>query len=122
MIKSLKELPTAIRERIRGGVGRAWFQDVLVGGEMAGVNACSHITLEPGSTIAEHDHHGTEELYLVLSGVGVGILDGQRTTVGAGSFWVVRDGHSHGLECAVEAPLELLALLTEAPDTGEGGK
>lgn len=112
MIRTLKDLPTAVRESIRGGVGRAWFQEVLARGDMAGVDALSHLTMEPGSSIAEHRHEGSEELYLVLSGHGTGVLDGERTAVGPGSFWVVRDGHSHGLECGAAAPLELLALMT----------
>jgi quercetin dioxygenase-like cupin family protein len=122
LIRSLKELPTAVRERIRGGIGRAWQQDVLAPGDMAGVVGMSHLTIEPGSTIAEHTHRGSEELYLVLSGNGVGTLDGERSPVAAGSFWVVRDGHSHGLECAAQAPLELLTLLTSThPPRPDGG-
>ena len=121
MIRSLKELPTAVRERIRGGVGRAWQQEVLAAHDMAGVVGMSHLTLEPGSSIAEHAHRGSEELYLVLSGNGTGTLDGELSPVTAGSFWVVRDGHSHGLECAPEGPLELLTLLTSTrPARGEG--
>lgn len=112
MIRSLKELPTAVREAIRGGAGRAWVQDMLLADEMAGVTALSHLTLEPGATIAEHRHEGSEELYLVLGGNGAGILDGTRTPVGPGSFWVVRDGHTHGIETSTGEPLELLALLT----------
>ena len=114
MIRSLKELPTAVREAIRGGTGRAWLQEMLGAGEMSGVASLSHLTLEPGATIAEHPHKGTEELYIVLGGQGVGLLDGARVAIGPGSFWVVRDGHTHGLENAPDAPLELLALLTRA--------
>ena len=83
-------------------------------GEMSGVATVSHLTLEPGTTIAEHPHVGTEELYIVLSGHGTGMLDGSRVKVGPGSFWVVRDGHTHGVENDPEAPLEMLALLTKS--------
>jgi quercetin dioxygenase-like cupin family protein len=114
MIRSLKELPTAVREAIRGGSGRAWLQEMLLQDDMNGVAALSHLTLEPGATIAEHRHEGSEELYIVLSGHGVGMLDGARVTIGPGSYWVVRDGHTHGIENAPGTPLELLALLTRA--------
>ncbi len=114
MIRSLRELPVTVREAIRNGRGRALVSEVLAAGEMSGVAAFSHLTLEAGASIGEHRHEGTEELYVVLSGSGVGVLDGTRSPVGPGSFWVVRDGHTHGLECSPAGPLELLALLTRS--------
>ena len=114
MIQSLDELPTTVREAIRNGTGRALFKEVLRADDMSGVTAMSHLSLEPGATIGEHRHEGSEELYLVMSGHGHGSLDGARAPIGPGSFWVVRDGHTHGLENTSDRPLEILAVLTKA--------
>ena len=112
MLKRTSTQPGEIREAIRGGRGRARWVEVLGPGDMNGVRATALLTLEPGASIGEHQHPDTEELYLVLEGVGTGVLDGERFPVGPGDAWVCRSGQSHGLEVGVDAPLRLLALLT----------
>jgi quercetin dioxygenase-like cupin family protein len=112
MLKRTSTDPGEIREAIRGGHGRARWIEVLGPGEMAGVRATALLTLEPGASIGEHQHTDTQELYLVLEGTGIGVLDQERFTVGPGDAWVCRSGQSHGLEVGADAPLRLLALLT----------
>lgn len=101
-----------LREAIRGGRGRARWIEILGAGELNGVQTVAMLELEPGASIGEHQHANTEELYLVLEGVGVGVLDGERFPVGPGDAWVCRTGHTHGLEVGPDAPLRLLAVLT----------
>lgn len=112
MITRSSERPFEWREAIRGGHGRARWEEVLAAGEMNGVRAMALLRLEPGASIGEHQHTDTEEVYLVLEGEGVGLLDGERFPVGPGDAWVCRSGHTHGLEVAPGAPLRLLAVLT----------
>ena len=51
MIRSLRELPVTVREAIRNGCGRALVSEILAAGEMSGVAAFSHLTLEAGASI-----------------------------------------------------------------------
>ncbi|HNX50749.1 MAG TPA: cupin domain-containing protein [Thermoanaerobaculaceae bacterium] len=112
MLRRTASDPGEIHEAIRGGHGRALRVEVLAPGEMAGVRTAALLTLEPGTSIGEHQHTDSEELYLVLEGTGTGLLDSDRFPVGPGDAWVCRSGHSHGLEAGAGAPLRFLALLT----------
>ena len=67
--------------------------------------------LEPGTTIAEHLHEGDEELYIVLEGSGIALLDGERYEVGPGDAYICRSGHTHGIENG-NAPLRMIVVST----------
>ena len=112
MIRRLSELPVEAKINIRGGVGAAQGVDLLQLGEMAGIVSLGRITLEPGSTIGEHAHPNTEDLYLILEGRGTGILNGERFPVGPGDLFLVKAGGSHGLINDSGTPLIFLGLLT----------
>lgn len=114
MIRRLSELAVEPKQNIRGGVGAARGVDLLKLGEMDGVLSLGRITLEPGSTIGEHAHPNTEDLYLILEGHGRGILDGERFPVGPGDLFLVKAGGSHGLINDSEGPLTFLGLLTRS--------
>lgn len=106
---------TAIpKECIRGGVGPAVGMDYLKPGEMAGISAMGRTVLAPGSTIGEHAHPDSEELYLILEGRGTGILNGTRFPLQTGDAFLLKAGGSHGLENDSEAPLVFFAVLTSA--------
>ncbi|HPW55305.1 MAG: cupin domain-containing protein [Thermoanaerobaculaceae bacterium] len=70
------------------------------------------LRLEPGASIGEHHHVDAAEVYLVLDGQGIGLLDGVRFPVGPGDTWGRSSGHAHGLDVGTHAPLRRLAVLT----------
>jgi len=111
VIRKRSELAPDLRENIRGGLGRAVALDYMAPGEMAGVEFVTLLTLEPGATIGEHPHPDAEELYLIVSGAGTGILDAERFPVEAGDAYLCKRGHSHGLECGSGGPMTFLAIL-----------
>jgi len=51
----------------------------------------------PGSTIGLHQHVGSEELYFIMSGTAVMIVDGEERVVGPGSAILTCSGGTHGL-------------------------
>lgn len=53
--------------------------------------------IEPGSTIGEHTHIDSEEVYFLISGIGVMIMDGKQSPFLPGDVSLVKVGHSHGL-------------------------
>lgn len=112
MIRRLADLVEAPKANIRGGVGGARGVDFLSNGEMAGIVSMGRTTLEPGSTIGEHAHPNTEDLYLILEGRGIGILNGECFPVEAGDLFLVKAGGSHGLINDSERPLTFLGVLT----------
>ena len=117
MIRRQSDLVEETKLNIRGGVGAAKGVDLLKLGEMSGVLSMGRMTLEPGTTIGEHDHPNTEDLYLILEGHGVGVLDGKRFPLGPGDFFLVKAGGSHGLINDSEGPLTFLGLLTRSAET-----
>jgi mannose-6-phosphate isomerase-like protein (cupin superfamily) len=113
MIRRRAQAREEVREAMRGGLGKALLREYIAPGEMTGVEFVSVVTLEPGASVGEHIHEGTEELYLVLEGSGVATLDAARFDVGQGDSYLVRDGHSHGLENGTGLPLTFVAVLTK---------
>ena len=112
MIRKSAGLKAEWKEGIRGGQGKALSEEYLQNDEMDGIISASRITLESGSSIGLHKHPNTEELYLVLSGCGLGHLDSESFEVGPGDAWVCKAGHSHGLDNTGEEPLALFAFMT----------
>lgn len=112
MIRKFEGRPVQVKEKIRGGTGKASAVDYLAPDEMAGVLMASRITLEPGASVGEHLHPDTEELYLILEGQGTGYLDGEPFEAGPGDAWLCKAGHTHGLKNGDDLPLAFFAVLT----------
>ncbi len=53
--------------------------------------------LPPGGISGEHVHSRTEELYFIVSGTGMMIIDGQEYSVAAGDLILTGLGTRHGL-------------------------
>jgi mannose-6-phosphate isomerase-like protein (cupin superfamily) len=120
MIRPLAQVALNDRMAIRGGEGPARSGDYLTRGDMDGILAAGRTVLEPGSSIGEHPHPTTCELYLIVQGRGTGILDGRRFPVQEGDLFVAQAGHSHGLVNDSDAPLAVFGVLTQGkPPQGE---
>ena len=119
MILRQTDLAAERKLNIRGGVGAALDMGLLKAGDMAGVLSLGRVTLEPGSTIGEHAHPNTEDLYLILEGHGTGVLNGEPFPVGPGDLFLVKAGGSHGLNHDSVEPLTFLGLLTRSTETAD---
>ncbi|HLP30389.1 MAG TPA: cupin domain-containing protein [Geothrix sp.] len=116
MIRKDADLVGEVKANIRGGLGSALDTSLLKAGEMHGVLSLGRVTLEPGATIGEHAHPNTEDLYLILEGHGIGILNGARFPVGPGDLFLVKAGGNHGLINDSDQPLTFLGLLTRSEE------
>lgn len=67
--------------------------------------------LPPGGVSGEHVHSRTEELYFIVSGTGMMIIDGQAYSVGSGDLILTGLGTRHGLRNV--GPHELSWLVIE---------
>ena len=112
MIRPMSALQFDAKENIRGGHGPAQGADYLGKGEMDNVLSAGRTVLAPGSSVGEHTHPVTEELYLILEGTGQGVLDGRTFPVGPGDLYLCKAGHSHGLVNDGPTPLVFFGLMT----------
>jgi mannose-6-phosphate isomerase-like protein (cupin superfamily) len=112
MIRKFSDLPWESKVAVKGGLGPALGAAYLVQGDMDHVKAAGRTVLEPGSSVGEHLHPTSDELWLILAGHGTGILDGERFPVESGDLFVVKAGHSHGLINDSEQPMAYFGLVT----------
>ena len=55
------------------------------------------ITLPAGSIVATHPHQGEDEVFFIISGSGVMVVDGEERVVGPGSAVLTLSGSAHGI-------------------------
>jgi len=55
----------------------------------------THVRIHPGETVPRHTHHDEDQIYHVVSGAGLVVLDGERTEVSAGSSMLIPMGTEH---------------------------
>ena len=81
----------------------------LLGTEHGAANqSLAEATLEPGQATQRHYHARTEELYVLLEGVGEMEVDGARGGVRAGDAILIPPGAWHQITAAADAPLRFL--------------
>jgi mannose-6-phosphate isomerase-like protein (cupin superfamily) len=71
--------------------------------------------LPPGGISGAHVHTRTEELYFIVSGTGVMLLDGEEHRVGGGDLIVNGLGTRHGLRNAGEGWLQWVVIEVVGP-------
>lgn len=69
------------------------------------------VTILPGHELVPHEHHGETETYYILSGRGIYDDDGKKVPAGPGDCFFCADGHSHGIACDGDVPVEFIALI-----------
>jgi mannose-6-phosphate isomerase-like protein (cupin superfamily) len=70
----------------------------------------NYLEMEPGSSIGNHCHGENEEVYVVLSGSGVMIVNDERQPVKTGDIVLNKPGGQHGLENTSAETLKLLVF------------
>ena len=91
--------------------GKAFVKDILDTTSME----VSFSTLAPGCTVPFFHHHKqNEEVYVVLSGEGVFILDGKEEPVASGSVVRVAPAVSRNTKCTGSVPLVYICIQAKA--------
>jgi len=102
---------TSILENCHEGKGSLSFCEIIKGRPWSsGFRYFHDDVLEPGASIGEHNHDGTEEIYFVVEGKGTMILDGKQHPIGPGDLSLVESGHSHGIMNSNESTMRLLVV------------
>jgi mannose-6-phosphate isomerase-like protein (cupin superfamily) len=71
-------------------------------------------TIPAGGATTAHHHHLTEELYLVTSGTGRLVIDGEEREVGEGDCALIPPGAVHKLFNTGEQPLRIVCACAPA--------
>ncbi len=72
---------------------------------------------EPGACVARHSHERQEQIYHILRGRGLVILDGRQTPVGPDDVMFIPPLVEHELHCT--GTEELVLLVITSPQTDE---
>ena len=112
MITRGDEMGGEVRTNMRGGAGAVklehWFKPESFG---ARVRLCARMTLEPGASIGNHAHEAEDEIYLILSGAGRTLENGEWVPVRAGDAILIGKGGSHSIENTGSEPLVVAAVI-----------
>lgn len=109
MFKEKEQMPVDTCLACHGGEGPLICRTLLADGDSKmNIRFMHHDILPPGSSIGDHPHEDTEEVYYLLSGSGEMRLDGAARPMEAGDISVVSPGHSHGIRNTGDRDMELL--------------
>jgi uncharacterized cupin superfamily protein len=119
MLSPRAQMRCVSTDSCHGGRGRLTFVELLAnrGGDAPGFRFVHDDHLEPGASIGEHVHSGNEELYIILEGDGVMLIDGVPHPVRAGDCCRTGPGHSHGLTAGLQRPMRFLVVCTNLPSS-----
>ena len=93
------------------GIGTIRTARVARKGRYRGFNFLDLTEIPPGNSIGRHTHgRCDEEIYVVISGCGKMIADGEEFLVGAGDVIVNPAGGTHGLENTGNESLRIAVL------------
>ncbi|MDR2727237.1 MAG: cupin domain-containing protein [Deltaproteobacteria bacterium] len=84
-------------------------EDFVQTGRLFAVN-----TIKPGCSIGEHTHQGDFEVYVIISGQGRFMDNGQAAVVGPGDVCLTRNGESHAIENTGTEDLVFTAVIIYA--------
>ncbi len=75
------------------------------------VGLFAKVTILPGATLEDHEHHGETETYYILSGEGSYTDNGVACAAKPGDTFFCEDGGKHGISCTSAEPLVFMALI-----------
>lgn len=111
MIRRHAEAEQIEMEHCHEGVGSLLCCSLHKGQESThGILFFHHDFIPAGSSIGEHLHSGTEEIYYLLKGSCTLIYNGKEIPMQGGDFSLVSDGDTHGIQNTGESTAELIVV------------
>ena len=92
------------------GKGEIIFRRVLDREFASGIEFLDYTVMPPKTTIGYHQHVGSEEVYVILSGSGKIMLNGMEKRVVQNDVILARNGDWHGLENDTDENLVILVF------------
>lgn len=110
-VRNAAEVVAEVRPSIHGGDGSFEMRFVYGPGDLvSGLRVFELCRMPAGTSIGEHLHDDTEEIYFVLSGTGVMTLDGEEREVRAGDAVLTQPLARHGIRNPGPGELEVLIV------------
>lgn len=108
----------AYTQRQVGGEGVCRWKMLMNGMHLEGEwNCVEFVVIEPGASVGEHVHMRTEEIYYIISGRAIVMMDGRRIEARPGDLITTPIGSSHSIANHGEADMEF--FVTEVfPNAG----
>ena len=110
MIRHRDKMEFAEAENCHDGIGTLHLHTILTGGEGIPATFMHDDILDPGVTIGEHLHENSSEIYFVVEGDGIMIVDGKEHPISAGDVSWCSPGHSHGIINSSGKTMRLLVV------------
>jgi mannose-6-phosphate isomerase-like protein (cupin superfamily) len=76
----------------------------------------THVRIHPGETVPRHTHPDEDQVYFVVTGTGVVVLDGVPTEVSAGSSVLIPIGTEHEFTNTGSEPLDYVFFVVFVPE------
>jgi len=111
MLIKRNEMKTEIKEKMRGGEGRAELVHLVDCQNEKNIRMLAEITLQPGCSIGNHSHENETEYFLILSGEGIVNDNGTEKPVKSGDAVITGNGASHSIRNNGSVPLVLHAVI-----------
>ncbi len=97
IVGSPESSPGSVGSSSHDGTGEYFVRTLLDDTPAQGFKYVRDLTLYPGSTIGLHPHAIDEEIYFVIEGEGVMVVDQEERHLGPGAVCLTPAGHSHAL-------------------------
>lgn len=99
-------------KNMQGGDGEVTIKRLLGEKELNGkCGLYAQVTINPGSSLGYHEHHGESETYYILSGEAEYNDNGTLRTVTEGDVTFTPNGCGHGLRPVGNEPVVFMALI-----------
>lgn len=100
-----------IQEKCHGGSGSIVFREIFANKDFKSQLEFLHETyIKPRSTIGYHKHEGNEEIYYIVDGEGLMVVDDEEKIVGPGDAVITQSGSSHSLKNMGSKDLKIIVF------------
>ena len=111
MIKNYLQTTKQIQESSHGGTGPVQLYEIWQNADFkSNIDFVDRVVIPPGSTVGFHQHGNNEEMYIVLEGSGVMMIEEQEVGVRKGDMILNPPGGRHGLINNSDAAIDILVL------------
>ena len=100
-----------VNHRVHGGEGHAVARRLFTKEDFSSsLFFFNESSLQPGASYGEHGHEGDEEVYYIVEGTGLMMVDGEERPVGPGDAVLTKSGSRHSLRNTGDTPLKVLVI------------
>lgn len=111
MVVKLNDMEKQVRSELKGGNGDIHFLNCVNKDVIPNCRLLAYMTVPPECSIGEHEHIKETECYVIRSGKGAAIDNGQRVDISAGDVVITGNKDVHSIINTGDKDLEILAFI-----------